>query len=181
MLLLGCKPPGRKTEQHDVFFGIGESPRDLVPRIIRSWQGAGKIHIDAWREVNFEDGYRIQVIPKVLQPTYPLAEIIKLFFINLGGYKQNEFEEYHYKMLLACSGKAEAVQRAKSSAFYRHTGFIGAPSHIDDRYGVDVDDIYEIEDILDPAEKENFSIQISPASNPRQDELHLGYFILDKL
>jgi len=33
MLLLGCKPPGRHTEQHDVFFGIARSLRDLVPEI----------------------------------------------------------------------------------------------------------------------------------------------------
>ena len=25
----------------------------------------------------------------------------KLFFINPGGYKQNEFEEFHYKMVIA--------------------------------------------------------------------------------
>ncbi|MGN6440105.1 MAG: DUF1543 domain-containing protein [Agriterribacter sp.] len=34
MLLLGCKPAGRHTEQHDVFFGIGASLKDLIPDII---------------------------------------------------------------------------------------------------------------------------------------------------
>lgn len=181
MVLLGCKPPGRKTEQHDIFFGISETLRDLVPRINQSWQGAGKIHIDAWREVNFVDGYDIKIIPKSLEAAEPSEENTKLFFINLGGYKQNEFEEFHYKMLVACANKTMAIVKSKASAFYLHTGFKGATSHIDDKYGVDVDDIMEIEDILDPYEKEKYTIQISPTSNSSEDDMHLGYFILTKL
>jgi len=54
MLLLGCKPPGRNTEQHDIFFGIGSGLKELIPAIIDSWPEAKKkIHIDAWREVQF--------------------------------------------------------------------------------------------------------------------------------
>ena len=70
----------------------------------------------------------------------------KLFFLNLGGYKKGEFEEYHYKMLVACNNKGEAIKGAKQTVFYKHTGFAGAESHIDDKYGVDVDDVYQIED-----------------------------------
>jgi len=33
MLMLGCVPPGRHVEQHDVFFAIGESLTQLVPEI----------------------------------------------------------------------------------------------------------------------------------------------------
>lgn len=62
MLLLGCKPHDRYTEQHDVFFGIGESLQDLIPSIIAFWPEAeGKIHIDAWRHVAVVDGYQITV------------------------------------------------------------------------------------------------------------------------
>jgi len=31
--MLGCVPPGRHVEQHDVFFAIGESLTQLVPEI----------------------------------------------------------------------------------------------------------------------------------------------------
>jgi Domain of Unknown Function (DUF1543) len=52
MLLLGCRPEGRHTEQHDVFFHIGESLESLIPAIVEFWPEAkGKIHVDAWREV----------------------------------------------------------------------------------------------------------------------------------
>jgi len=61
--MLGCKPPGRHIEQHDIFFGIAENLRDLVPEIQSYWPEPDKIHIDAWREVNNVEGYRIGVVP----------------------------------------------------------------------------------------------------------------------
>jgi len=51
MVLLGCKPEGRHIEQHDIFFGIGYNLKELVPAMKEYWPG-GRIHIDAWREVN---------------------------------------------------------------------------------------------------------------------------------
>ena len=182
MVLVGCKPKARHTEQHDIFFGIGYAIKELVPEIIHSWPEAeGDIHIDAWREVNFVDQQTVQIFPKRPSLTNTETQIRKLFFINLGGYKQQEFEEYHYKILVAGENKSIAVQRAKATAFYKHTGFKGAESHIDDKYGVDVDDIYEIEDILPFSLKEKYSIILSPSTNAKEDELHLGYFQLHKL
>ena len=180
MLLLGCTLKGRFTEQHDIFFGIGNTLMDLVPDIIQFWPEAqGDIHIDAWREVAIVDSYSIHVIPKVQQKGP--AGGPKLFFLNLGGYKQNEFDEYHYKLIVACENKAGAVLKAKETAFYKHTGFKGAPSHIDDKYGLDVDDIYEIKDILPSPIKDKYGIGLLPITQPKEDVIHLGYFRLDKL
>ncbi len=182
MVLLGCKPKARHTEQHDIFFGIGQTVKDLVTDIIESWAEAeGDIHIDAWREVNYVDQQTVQIFPKQSPLTNTETQIRKLFFINLGGYKQEEFEEYHYKILVAGENKSVAIQRAKATAFYKHTGFKGAESHIDDKYGVDIDDIYEIEDILPLHLKEKYSIVLLPATETEEDELHLGYFQLHKL
>lgn len=65
MLLLGCRPPGRLTEQHDIFFGIANELKELVPDIKAFWPEAkGNIHIDAWREVNIVDGIRVKVSEK---------------------------------------------------------------------------------------------------------------------
>ena len=105
----------------------------------------------------------------------------KLFFINLGGYKQGEFDEFHYKMLIVASGKDAAIAKAKQTAFYKHTGFKGAPSHIDDKYGVDVDDVFEIKDILPKALKQKYCIAIQPSLSTKEDDMHLGYFKLDTL
>lgn len=179
MILLGCKSSGRNIEQHDLFFGIGTSLSETKTDIIEFWKEAnGKIHIDGWREVNWVDGYEIEITDR--QDSIE-SNHEKLFFINLGGYKQNEFDEYHYKMLTVAADKGIAIQKAKQTAFYKHTGFEGAVSHIDDKYGIDVDDIYEIEDILPAQLKEKYSIHIRKATTEMEDELHLGYLKIDKL
>jgi len=175
MLLIGASPPERNIEQHDVFFGIGDSIKDLIPDVEAFWPGNNKLHFDAWREVTCVNGYKVEV---VLNKENKQVSPFKLFFINLGGYKQNEFEEFHYKMVIAATDKAEAINLSKQTAFFKHTGFKGATSHIDDKFGVDVDDIYEITDILPVGVKEKYSILVTPADSLAEDEIHLGYFKL---
>ncbi|MCF2447177.1 DUF1543 domain-containing protein [Dyadobacter sp. CY345] len=178
MVLLGCRPPGRFTEQHDIFFGIGNSLKELVPEINASWPEAKKkIHVDAFREVNSVDGYAIEITERSEAME---VGVDKLFFINLGGYKAGEFDEFHYKMLTVAKTQSEAIRLAKQTAFYKHTGFKGAPSHIDDKYGIDVDDIFQVSDILPMVFKERYSIRIVK-KEMEEDELFLGYFPLKKV
>jgi hypothetical protein len=174
MVLVGCRPAGRLTEQHDVFFGIAATLKELLPAINQSWPEAkGQLHIDAWRTVSSVAGHAIEVIKK---PLVQDEHGLKLFFINLGGYKENEFEEYHYKMLNVATNKMSAMKIAKQSAFYKHTGFEGAAAaHIDEQYGIDVDDLYQIEDILPLEYKELYSIRIKKQSLLTEDTLHIGY------
>lgn len=179
MVIIGCTPKGRFTEQHDVFFGIGNSLRELVPQMNAFWKEAeGEIHIDAWRQISVVDDYAVTIIENENAHT---TSDKKLFFINLGGYKENEFEEYHYKIIRAASDKGEAVRKSKQTAFYKHCGFKGAESHIDDKYGIDVDDLHEIEDILPDEIKNKFRIILSPKNDAAEDELHIGYLKIDKL
>ncbi len=178
MVMLGATPPGRLTEQHDIFFGIGESLKALVPDMKAFWpEVKGKIHIDAWRKVTCVDSYSIEIVARQEK----ILNNEKLFFLNLGGYKENEFEEYHYKVLTIAQNKAEAIKNAKATSFYKHCGFKGATSHIDDKYGVDVDDIYEIEDILSPQFKEKYQLKISKSKSCQEDKLEIGYVKMDKL
>ena len=177
MLLLGCRPKGRLIEQHDVFFGIASSLKELVSHIIKFWPEAkGIIHIDAWREVTSQDGYAIKVIAK--NKTHESKQ--NLFFINLGGYKKEEFEEYHYKMLAVAKRPAGAIKKGKQVSFYKHTGFKAAPSHIDDKYGIDIDDAHILKDILAPAFKKKYTIELKKKKLP-PDKIHLGYLQLKKI
>lgn len=179
MLMIGCRPPGRFTEQHDIFFGIAETPAELIPKLVQFWPEArGHMHVDALRPVTAVDGYAISVQPRGTAAT---AASHKLFFLNLGGYKPEVFDEFHYKMLAVATNKGDAVKQAKQTAFYKHTGFTGAPSHIDDKWGVDVDDVYEINDILPAADRDQFAICIEPAATTTTDPLQLGYITFDKL
>jgi hypothetical protein len=179
LLILGCKPQGRYTEQHDVFFGFGNSLADLLPQIDSFWPDAGKIHIDSWRKVTVVDDFEISIVLK----ENAIASQHKLFFLNLGGYKPNDLEEYHYKLLTIAKDKGEAVTKAKQTAFYKHTGMAGnATSHIDDKYGLDVDDIYEIEDILPSILKDKYAVAITKATGElNEDEFNIGYLKLSSI
>lgn len=179
MLLLGCKPPGRHTKQHDVFFGIASSLNELVPQIKAFWPEPERIHIDAWREVNVVDGYQIKVLKKASDLKPEQKE--KLFFINLGGYQENRFEEQHYILLTVQEDIPSAMKNAKATLFFRQNHFEGANSHVDDKYGIDVDDIYQIEDILPIQLKADHCIELTPSANLIPDPIHLGYLKLSSL
>ena len=179
MLLLGSKAPNRNVEQHDYFFGIASSLKELVPEIKAFWPEAGKsIHVDGWREVTSVDGYAVKVVLKenVIAPSEK-----KLFFINLGGYTAGKLEEQHYTVLTVQEDRALATKDAKSTVFFKTNSVKGANSHIDEKYGIDVDDIYRIEEILSPGYKDKYHIEIVAEDGLTDDQIHLGYFKLDKL
>jgi len=173
--MLGCRPEGRNTEQHDIFFGIGSSINDIIPQLNTFWPEAkGKIHIDAWREVSCVDQHKIEIVAKGLET----SNQTQLFFINLGGYKENEFEEYHYKIICTGATLAEATTKAKATSFYKHYDFNGAKSHIDDKFGIDIDEVYHVTDILASDLTAKFAIKITKSNDLTDDELHIGYLKL---
>lgn len=180
MLLLGCSPKGRHTEQHDVFFGIAPNLMSLVADIKAFWPEAGaSIHIDAWRVVRKVGACELTVSAR--QPDVQEQQE-KLFFINLGGYKANLFDETHFKVLTVQTSKAEAVKFSKSSDFFRTFTLKGAESHVDDKYGLDVDDLHDIEEILPAAHKSAYRLEFKAASfDMPEDSIQLGYYRLNKL
>lgn len=181
MILLGAKAAGRHVEQHDYFFGIGSSLQELIPQMQAFWPEAGSsLHIDGWREINKVDNYEIRIVPK--EAALPSPE--RLFFINLGGYTAGKLEEQHYTLLSIHTGKDKAIQHAKQTLFFRSTSvksMKGANSHVDDKYGIDVDDIYNIEDILPDDLKAKYHIQITGGTELQEDVVYLGYYKLNKL
>ncbi|WP_295799131.1 DUF1543 domain-containing protein [Mucilaginibacter sp.] len=179
MLLLGSKAPNRNVEQHDYFFGIAGSLKELVPSIRAFWPEAGNsIHLDGWREITQVDGHSVKVVLK--QENLAVSQK-KLFFINLGGYQSGKLEEQHYTVLSVHEERTHAIQHAKKTVFFKTNTIKGAGSHIDEKYGIDVDDIYRVEDILAPGLKENYNILLTPATGLEEDRIHLGYFKLDKI
>ena len=178
LVLLGSKAAKRNVEQHDYFFGIAGSLKELVPQMKAFWPEAGtSLHVDGWREVTSVDGYRISVVPK----DDDSADSPQLFFINLGGYLSGKLMEQHHIVLSVKNDRAMAVQDAKKTIFYKTNSIKGANSHVDEKYGIDVDDIYRIDEILDPALKAKYSIQITPEADLPEDVIELGYFKMDKL
>lgn len=180
LLLLGAEVPGRNIEQHDYFFGIADRLADLVPAVKSFWpEASNSLHIDGWREVTKVDSYAIRVVPR--HDEAPMA-VKKLFFLNLGGYTSGELEEQHYTLLTVQDNRTLAIQAAKKSIFFKTNSLKGiATSHIDEKYGVDVDNIYQIDDLLLPVFKEKYRITISDGTELPENEIHLGYFKLDKI
>ncbi|MCS3532743.1 hypothetical protein M2373_004163 [Chryseobacterium sp. JUb7] len=177
-IILGATPKGRNIEQHDVFFGIAESLKDLVPDMKDFWKEAdGKIHLDCYQEVKFADGYEVKIIEKTDQ-----ASENQLFFVNLGGYKRGYFEEFHEQHLMVGASMGDIVKKAKTTDFYKTMGFEGAVSHIDDKHGVDIDDIFNVSDILPAKMKEKYSIILTKSDAENQENpMGLGYLKIDKI
>lgn len=177
--LIGCNLDGRFTEQHDIYFGIGRSTADLIKPLREFWPEAEGLHIDCWREVTNVNGFKIKVLPK--NDTNEPKSHLSLFFINLGGYRKGEFEEFHFKGIFAAGNLAQAIKLSKKTPFYKQFGFKGAVAHIDNQYGVDVDEIYPIEEILSPVDKHSYTIVVTDEIADQVDEIHLGYITLTKL
>jgi len=198
MCLIGCKPRGRHIEQHDIFFGIAAGAQELIRQINDFWPDGGRLHLDAWRRVNLVGGVEVQVLHKDVQEIGNGKGIEKeneqltqhasgvpgrhLYFINLGGYQPGRFEEYHHKLITVQADKASAIKAAKQDEFFREA----AGSHVDDQYGVDIDDLYNVEDILPAAVKDKYALvfkdtEKSDALERQPDTLHIGYTKLEQL
>ncbi|QKJ29342.1 DUF1543 domain-containing protein [Mucilaginibacter mali] len=181
MVLLGSKAPARNTEQHDFFFGIASELRHLVPAMRNFWPEAGNsLHIDGWRRITHIDGYRVEVMPKDAANT----ATERLFFINLGGYTSGKLEEQHYTLLTVQNDRLSALSASKLTAFFKTATIAkvkGANAHIDEKYGIDVDEIYRVDDLLSDADKAAYHIALSPDVDLPDDEIHLGYLQLHKL
>ena len=177
-IILGATPKGRNIEQHDVFFGIAENLKDLVPEMKSFWPEAkGKIHIDAYQEVQFVDGFKLKIVEK----TEEVSEE-NLYFINLGGYQMGKFEELHYQCLMVGKKMSEILKRVKKTEFYKEMGFKTAESHIDEKLGVDIDDIYKVKDILSPEMKAKYSIILEKSDEINQENFtRLGYLMISKI
>lgn len=177
-IILGATPEGRNTEQHDVFFGIAETLKDLIPAMKKFWPEAkGKIHIDGFQEVKFVDGFELKIVEKS-------SESVKnnLFFINLGGYKPGNFEELHQQYLMVGKSMAEIIRRVKKTDFFKTMGFKNAESHIDDKFGVDIDDIFKVNDLLPAEMKEKYSVILEKSEvENQQNYTFIGYLAMSKI
>ena len=206
MIKIGGRPPGRLIEQHDMYFGVGEHISDFIDAINDHWpEVKNKWHLDAYRQVTVVNQYQINWQPTKKHAPQVIAEEndkLKLYFINLGGYIAGEFEEYHHKLLLVAPTQADAIRQAKKSVFYQQYSFrdkgspFNAAAHIDDKQQVDVDEIYDVNDLLtggrlsisllEETDSELQSKNKPTKDNARQnsvsaDKAYIGYLSLKKL
>lgn len=188
MVQLGGRPKGRLIEQHDIFFGVANQVRELVEDINHHWpEVKNKWHIDSYRAITKVGNHTVKLIESNNQTANDNG--LKLFFINLGGYQQGSFEEFHHKLLIVADNQKDAIKQAKQSEFYKEFTFkdkdspFNAASHIDDKFQVDIDDIYDVNDLVS-----NIQILIEPRihnshelTNADEDKEYVGYLSIKNL
>lgn len=186
MAQLGGRPKGRLIEQHDIFFGVANHVSELVEDINQHWpEVKNKWHIDSYRAITKVDGYAIKLVKSAKQITKDAN--LKLFFINLGGYQQGSFEEFHYKLLIVAPSQAKAIKQAKQSEFYKQFTFkddaspFDAASHIDDKFEIDIDDIYNVNDLLSNAQLLIEPIVDAGGVDIKEDKEYVGYLSIKNL
>lgn len=188
MIQLGGRPKGRLIEQHDIFFGVANQVNELIADINNHWpEVKNKWHIDSYRAISKVDNYAIKLVESNIQAE--CANDLKLFFINLGGYQQGSFEEFHYKLLIVADSQADAVKQAKQSEFYKQFTFkdkaspFNAASHIDDKFEVDIDDIYNVNDLVSNVKIiiEPFARALDKSINVIEDKKYVGYLSIKNL
>ena len=205
-ILMGCKPKGRNVEQHDVFFGVarhideltedlksfwyktivgelGEAVKRSIPGadtaalkddLLKSLSRRDKVHIDAWTKVQYADGYKVSV---QLKSASPAEHGQKLYFINLGGYKENEFEEYHKKLFIVAASVSEAMEKIMHHEFMKEyspsdLGIAGS-AHLDDQYKID----FEADDVVCVSEAigDHYTLALEKVESHPADEMVVGY------
>jgi hypothetical protein len=173
MVLVGCRPNGRNTEQHDVFFGVAHTLEALIPQLQSFWPGV-KLHIDAYMCVENVAGYEVNCNDTASTQSDTDQ---KLFFVNLGGYAPPDFEEYHKKLLIVARDIAEASSIAKEDTFYKSGSRNSSPvrSHIDDKF--ELDEIIAIQDLLPHARV----LLTRSEGNPEDSKPIIGYLPLSKI
>lgn len=125
---LGGRAPKGNTELHDVVFVTGNTIEDTYEQCLDQWFGLPTgLHLDSWMEMDVVDGHRIS-----LSATKTENEK-KLYFVNLGAYKEGAFTEVHANKFIVASNVLEAKTRAKSACLQGWQG----PVHTDDLYEVD--------------------------------------------
>jgi hypothetical protein len=205
-ILLGCKPKGRNVEQHDVLFGVARKLDDLSDTIKEFWYRTilselseavkkvspdtdaalleknlmatlsrrDKVHIDAWMRVDYVDGYKVIIQKETEQKR---EDSLKLFFVNLGGYREKEFEEYHKKLFMVAPKVSDVFDRIMTLDFMKEyspeeLGIAGG-AHLDEQYKIDMlaDDIVCVSEVIG----EGFMIGLELIENHPANEMIVGY------
>jgi uncharacterized protein DUF1543 len=137
LVYLGGRAPKANIELHDVQFVAGDSIEDTFQQLRQRWLGTVQgLHLDAYLEVKFVDGFRIELRRD------PSAQPEKLYFVNLGGYDPASVAELHQFGLFVASAAADAKSKAKESLLTR-----SLQQHKDDLF--DVDDCIPIGQVVE--------------------------------
>lgn len=161
-VMLGGRARGCRIELHDVAFAVGDTLEDTHFQLLDQWFGEARgLHVDAWMVVDQVEGYRIHLRPEPPDDDQP----VRLYFVNIGGYRPGELAEQHGYALLAAAGKAQAKARAKRLLLQGYDS-------------VHKDDLYEVDDLLEISRVQALHVHLKEDAGSRAPEVINGYFPL---
>lgn len=96
------------VELHDMRFVVANTIEETYDALRQSWWGIPTtLHLDAWGVLEYADGHNIQISK---EPSG--RQMNKLYFVNLGGYDQQQFTELHKNVFVVASDEVQAKQKA---------------------------------------------------------------------
>lgn len=115
IVVVGGYPEGAHVEVHDTRFAVGETLAEVFSTLKDQWWGGpdSRFHFDAWGILEWTDGHDVVVAD--VAPEGAVADQ-KLWFVNLGGYRDGVFAELHKDVFVVASTKSEAKGRALAMA-----------------------------------------------------------------
>jgi len=159
---LGGRAPRANTELHDMVFAVGARIEDTYTQLLEKWFGEPKgLHIDSWLELDVVDGWRVKLSKT---PSFAPA---KLYFVNLGAYRDGEFTELHATGFYVATSPADAKKRAKAALLK------GAQT-------VHKDDLHNVDDCIGIDTISDLHITLTKTSEASQAKPNNGYQPLPK-
>lgn len=152
---LGIQMPHANLELHDVQFVVAPEPQAAFAGLKRIWAHTGaRLHIDAWREINWVAGY------DVLLCNRPCAGRAKLFFVNVGAYRPGDLAEWHAFDLFVAQDEHDAKQQA--------LGTLLPHAHLQHK-----DNLNEVDNILKLNQFDDVFVHLQ--ANPSGQALPIGF------
>lgn len=107
MFYIGGDCGNSNIELHDVRFSMGETAEACYEDLRNQWWGTPKsLHLDSWGIIEQADGFDLVLSDE------PYTGPHKLFFLNMGGYNGDDFEELHKNVLLVEETQHKAIVKA---------------------------------------------------------------------
>ena len=130
VMQIGGEREGCHTESHDIRFAISETIEGTYDDLRANWTGkANTLHLDCWGPLKWVDGYRVEI------KNVPFEWPEKLFFVELGGYKDGIFGEQHANVFIVSNSERDARGKAKNN--HMPSDWIHLTGHLDFIFDVD--------------------------------------------
>ena len=156
-VFLGGRADKCNTELHDVVFTLGEKIEDTYIDLLGKWFGlSDRLHIDSWVDLNIVEGYKICLSKQKNKSKK------KLYFVNLGAYEKNRFEELHESKFMVDVNKINVKKRAKELLL------VGKKQ-------VHLDDLYDVDDCIEVKQVSGYYINLERTSKHSNLKFNNGY------